>query len=162
VGYSRHLKVLILYLATDPTLDRAYVQALETQLDPIEGLSARAMSVTAESCEALLRHIGHSDIVHCLGGLPNLLASPQVSTFGASNGKAPLRIGEIVKLTEPPRPLILEGASGGAQGAGALAWERPFFGAPSPVWPGLYWPTQWRVPLPVSRQRLGRSRTCLI
>ncbi|NBT55946.1 MAG: hypothetical protein EBT05_14100 [Betaproteobacteria bacterium] len=122
-GYSRHLKVLILYGATDPSADQAYAQALETRLDPIEGLSARVMAVTDEGRDTLLRHIGHSDIVHCLGGWPNLLASPQVSTFGASNGKAPLRIGEIVKLTEPPRLLILEGASGGAQGADALAWQ---------------------------------------
>ena len=122
-GYNRHLKVLILYGAADPSADQARAQALETRLDPIEGLSARVMAVTDEGRDALLRHIGHSDIVHCLGGLPNLLASPQVSTFGASNGKAPLRIGEIVKLTEPPRLLILEGASGGAQGAGDLAWQ---------------------------------------
>ena len=123
VGYSRHLKVLILYDAADPTLDQAYVQALETRLDPIEGLSARAMAVTDEGREALLRHVGHSDIVHCLGSLPRLLVSPQGAQSESESAPVPLRISEIVELTDPPRLLIFEGASGGAQGADALAWH---------------------------------------
>ncbi len=123
VGYSRHLKVLILYDAADPALDQAYVQALGKRLDPIEGLSARAMAVTEESRDALLRHIGHSDIVHCLGSLPRLLASPQGAQSRSASGAVPVSISEIVELTEPPRLLILEWASGSSQGSDGLAWH---------------------------------------
>ena len=122
-GYSRHLKVLILYGAADRTLDQAYVQALATRLDPIEGLSARAMAVPDEARQTLLRQIGQSDIVHCLGSLPSLLASRHGAKSGASSGSLPLHINEIIELTEPPRLLILDGASGGAQGSDALAWQ---------------------------------------
>ncbi len=123
-GYSRHLKVLILYDTADPALDQAYVQALQTRLDPIEGLSARAMAVPDEGREALLRHIGHSDIIHCLGSLPRVLASPRGVSSEFTSGSAPLHISEIVELTDPPRLLILEGASGVAQDAEALFWHQ--------------------------------------
>ncbi len=120
-GYNRHLKLLILYGEADQAHEKAYVQALEGRLDLIEGLSARVMAVPGEGREALLRHIGNSDVVHSLGNLPRLLAGRQGPD--AVSGSVPLHISEIVELAEPPRLLVLEGAGGGADGADTLAWQ---------------------------------------